>query len=459
MAFEFKLPDVGEGIHEGEIVRWLVAEGDQVAEDQPLVEVQTDKAVVEIPSPVQGSVLKLHYKEGDVVDVGSVIITIGTAGEAPAVDGAQAPTEAAAPSTGSAAVAASYRAGSEGSTTAPAAAPAAAPADQAPAPAAGGPNGRRRALATPATRRLARELGVDINRVQGTGPGGRVTDDDVRAFAEGRQPAAAGPAAPQPIAPAPAATAPEGPRPAPALQPVIVTGETPEERIPLRGLRRTIAERMVKSMYTAPHVTHMDEVDVTELVALRRKARAAAEARGVKLTYLPFIAKALIAALREFPYLNATLDDERQEIVLKRYYHIGIATDTDDGLIVPVVKHADRKSILQIAAEIEFLADRARQRKVDVDDLRGGTFTITNIGALGGIFSTPVINHPEVAILGVHKIQEKPVVRDGEIVVRSILPLALSFDHRVVDGAYAARFLNRVMAYLEQPDLLFMEMV
>jgi len=212
-------------------------------------------------------------------------------------------------------------------------------------------------------------------------------------------------------------------------------------------------------MYTAPHVTHVDEVDVTELVALRQRAKEVAAARGIKLTYLPFIAKALIAALREFPYLNATIDDERQEIVLKRYYNIGIATDTEDGLIVPVVKHADRKSILQIAAEIQYLTEKARQRKIDLEDLRGGTFTITNIGALGGIFSTPIINHPEVAILGVHKIQEKPVVRDGQIVVRSMLPLALSFDHRIVDGAYAARFLNRVMAYLEQPDLLFMEMV
>lgn len=457
MAFEFKLPDVGEGIHEGEIVRWLVAEGDQVTEDQPLVEIQTDKAVVEIPSPVAGPVLKLHYNEGDIVDVGSVIITIGTAGDAPGTAGAAAPAEPAQAS-GAEAVAAAYRTGSEGGQAAPAAAPAApAPTSQT---AVDGTAGRRRALATPATRRLARELGVDINQVQGTGPGGRVTDEDVRAFAAGG-PTAPAPqvepaAAPTPAVPsAPADAAPAAPR----FQPVVIDGETPEERIPLRGLRRTIAERMVKSMYTAPHVTHMDEVDVTELVALRRRAKESAEARGVKLTYLPFIAKALIAALREFPYLNATIDDERQEIVIKRYYNIGIATDTDDGLIVPVIKHADRKSILQIAAEIEYLADRARQRKSELDDLRGGTFTITNIGALGGIFSTPVINHPEVAILGVHKIQEKPVVRDGEIVVRSMLPLALSFDHRIVDGAYAARFLNRVMAYLEQPDLLFMEMV
>lgn len=232
-----------------------------------------------------------------------------------------------------------------------------------------------------------------------------------------------------------------------------------EQRVPLRGLRKRIAEKMVQSMYTAPHVTHVEEVDVTELVELRRKALPLAEERGIKLTYLPFIAKAVVAALQQFPIFNASLDDERQEIVLKGYYHIGVATATDEGLIVPVVRDVDRKSIFQIAREIAALTEAARTRRIALDDVRGSTFTITNVGALGGgVWSTPIINYPEVAILGVHKFRETPVVRDGQIVVRTITYLALSFDHRVADGADAVRFVNRIKAYLEQPSLLFLEM-
>ncbi|QBS38319.1 2-oxo acid dehydrogenase subunit E2 [Thermaerobacter sp. FW80] len=538
MAYEFRLPDVGEGIHEGEIVRWLVKPGDRIQEDQPLVEVQTDKATVEIPSPVAGVVRELRAKEGDVVPVGSVIVVIDTEARADEPARAAAPATAGptgagapaagpagaganpAPGAGTAAAAAgpaeagSSAAGAPGAAAAraargavaarpegPAGPPGVAPAGVAPAaaPGAPAPDGRR-VLATPATRRLARELGVDIRLVPGTGPAGRVTAEDVRAFAAARaagaQPVAAAPGggAPGAALPAagagstltapsptgvPAATRPGGPAgpatpvapPGPAAPAAQAAPEAPaapgvpavppggEQRVPLRGLRKRIAEKMVQSMYTAPHVTHVEEVDVTELVELRRTALPLAEERGIKLTYLPFIAKAVVAALQQFPIFNASLDDERQEIVLKGYYHIGVATATDEGLIVPVVRDVDRKSIFQIAREIAALTEAARARRIALDDVRGSTFTITNVGALGGgVWSTPIINYPEVAILGVHKFRETPVVRDGQIVVRTITYLALSFDHRVADGADAVRFVNRIKAYLEQPSLLFLEM-
>lgn len=442
MPFDFRLPDVGEGIHEGEIVRWLVAVGDTVAEDQPLVEVQTDKAVVELPSPVAGTVTKLHYEEGDVVNVGSVIVTIddGNAGAGTAA-GAAAGEPAAA--TGQAVAQAPAGGAPERAADPAAPAPAAAAADGV----------RRRVLATPATRRRARELGIDIRLVRGTGPAGRVTDEDLQAFLAA---GGAGAAVPD-RAEAAAAPAPGRPAVPAATRPPVSRGET--QRIPMRGIRKRIAEKMVQAKFTIPHATHMDEVVVDDLVAVRRQALPLAAERGVKLTYMPFIIKAVVAGLREFPYLNAVLDDASQEIVLKGDYNIGIATDTDDGLIVPVIKHADQKSILQLAAELADLAERARNRRIAVDDLQDGTFTITNVGALGGVFSTPIINHPEVAILGVHRIVERPVVRDGAIVPGHVLTLAVSFDHRVIDGAYAARFLNRVMSYLAQPSLLFMELI
>ncbi|MFQ5794180.1 MAG: dihydrolipoamide acetyltransferase family protein [Candidatus Bipolaricaulia bacterium] len=412
MATEFRLPDVGEGIAEGEIVKWLVEEGQTIEEDQPLVEVMTDKATVEIPSPVGGTVLKRIGDEGDIVEVGSVLVVIGEPGEesAPTPDGkAEAESEAK--------TAATTATQAEAPTPAPAKKPG-------------------RILATPATRKLARELGIDIAQVEGTGPGGRVTDDDVRRFAEA--------GAKEPVAV--------------STEAVSVTAEEQEERIHFRGLRRRIAEHMVRSIYTAPHVTHIDEVDMTELVALRTRVKPLAESRGVKLTYLPFIIKALIPAMKAYPYVNASLDEENDEIVVKRYYNIGIATATDDGLIVPVIKASDHKSILEIAAEIERLAEKIREGKVDLEDIRGGTFTITNVGSVGGVVSTPIINYPEVAILGVHRIEKRPVVKDKEIQVRDMMYLALSFDHRVLDGAIAAAFINRVVSHLEDPGLLMMEM-
>ena len=417
MPFEFKFPDIGEGLTEGEIVRWLVKEGDEIKEGQPLVEVETDKALAEIPSPRTGVILKILAKEKEIVKVGQVIVVIGEKGEAVA-----APP----PKPKSVGVVGELE-------EAPEEAPAVVARAEAVKPAFFSPH----ALATPAIRALAKELGTDLDKVKGTGLEGRVLEKDVRLTAEGKE---------KPVE--------EVKRPT-KVKKYDLYGYV--DRIPLRGVRRSIAKAMVKSKYTAPHVTTMDEADVTELWKIREKEKKTAEKKGIKLTILPFIIKAVIAGLKEHPYLNATLDDENEEIIVKKYFNIGMATDTPEGLMVPVVKNAGDKSILHLAEELTQLAEKARNRSIDLADLKGGTFTITNYGALGGIYGTPIINHPEVAILGVGKIKDMPVVRDGKIEVRKILHLALSFDHRVVDGGEAARFLNTVIARLEDPDLILLE--
>ncbi len=418
MAYEFKFPDIGEGLTEGEIVRWLVKEGEEIKEGQPLVEVETDKALAEIPSPKTGVILKILAKEQEVVKVGQVIVIFGEKGESLAV-----PT---------------LRTKSVGVVGELEEAP-----EEAPAVVGARVEAIRPALvsehvlATPAVRALAKELGVDIDRVKGTGPEGRVLEKDIRQAAEGKEKLVEEVKIPKKV------------------KKYDMYGYI--EHIPLRGVRRSIAKAMVKSKYTAPHVTTMDEADVTELWKIREKEKKVAEQKDIKLTILPFIIKAVIAGLIEHPYLNATLDDENEEIILKKYYNVGFATDTPEGLMVPVVKNAKDKSILQLAQELTQLAEKARNRTVDLADLKGGTFTVTNYGALGGIYGTPIINHPEVAILGVGKIKDTPVVRDGKIEVRKILYLALSFDHRVVDGGEAARFLNTVIARLEDPNLILLE--
>lgn len=422
MVFEFKFPDIGEGLTEGEIVRWLVKEGDEIKEGQPLVEVETDKALAEIPSPRTGVILKILAKEKEIVKVGQVIVVIGEKGEALA-----APP----PRPKSVGVVGELE---EAPEETPVVAAKAEPIKPAPAkPALVGEH----ALATPAVRALARELGVDINRVQGTGSEGRVLEKDVRQFAEGKA---------KPVEEAKKPT---------KVRKYDLYGYV--ERIPLRGVRRSIAKAMVKSKYTAPHVSAMDDADVTELWQIREKEKKVAEGKGIKLTILPFIIKAIIAGLTEHPYLNATLDDENEEIILKKYFNIGLATDTPEGLMVPVVKNAKEKSIFELAQESAQLAEKARSRTIDLADLKGGTFTITNYGAVRGTYGTPIINYPEVAILGIGKIQDRPVVREGKVVVRKILPLSLSFDHRVVDGAEAARFLSTVIARIEDPDLILLE--
>lgn len=450
---EFKLPDIGEGIHEGEIVRWLVKEGDRVEEDQPIAEVMTDKATVEITSPYSGVVRKIHYKEGDTVLVGATIIEIDEGGE-PGAEAPAAPAEAAEPAPAERAP----EPPPPPSATAPPPPPPPRAPERAPAPAPAGvavaePPAEHSGpvLAAPATRRLARELGVDIRTVKGTGPRGRVTKEDVERAAAQR--GAAPPlseAAPPPAGPAPAA-APQAPPPAPAVEGPL------EERIPLRGLRRKIAEHMSLSKRTAAHFTYVEEIDVTELVRVRAEAKEVAAREGVKLTYLPFIMKALVYGLRRFPMLNATVDDERGEIVVKRTYNFGVAVDTPDGLVVPVVKAVESRTILDLAREIERLAQAARERRLSLEDLRGGTFSITNAGNIGGLLATPVINYPEVAILGVHKISRRPLVRGDRIEIGDVMYLSISIDHRIVDGADGARFMNEVKRMLEKPHLLLLE--
>jgi pyruvate dehydrogenase E2 component (dihydrolipoamide acetyltransferase) len=446
------MPDIGEGIHEGEIVKWFIKPGDKVQEDDVLCEIQNDKAVVEIPSPVEGTVLDVLVAEGTVATVGQVLVTFDAPGyenlqfkgdehaeEAPKQEAAPAPATAAAP---------------EGQTTPPPAPPAygigvTEPQVQAEVD----PN--RKIIAMPSVRKYARDKGVEITQVPGSGKNGRIVKADIDAFLSGGAPAAATPAAATPAAAtsAPAATqAEEATKAAPIPQ-----GEYPETREKMSGIRKAIAKAMVNSKHTAPHVTLMDEVDVTKLVAHRKKFKEVAAAKGIKLTFLPYIVKALTSALREFPALNTSLDDATSEIIHKHYYNIGIAADTEKGLLVPVVKDADRKSVFSISNEINELAGKARDGKLAPNEMKGASCTISNIGSAGGQWFTPVINHPEVAILGVGRIAEKPIVRDGEIVAAPVLALSLSFDHRMIDGATAQNALNHIKRLLNDPELLLME--
>jgi pyruvate dehydrogenase E2 component (dihydrolipoamide acetyltransferase) len=405
MAKQFRFPDVGEGITEGEIVRWLVNEGDEVKEDQTLAEIETDKAVVEMPSPYKGTVLKVHVKEKDIVKVGQVLVTIGEKGESVSEKAEKVRAEEKlAPATGPSVVGVVPESREE----------------------------IREVLATPKVRKLALELGVDLKSVRGTGPQRRITEEDVQVAR---------------------AAATEEKRPAFKIKEKFdFYGEL--ERIPLRGVRRATAKRMHQSVSTAAHVTHFDEADVTELVKVRESFKAQAVEKGIKLTYLPFIVKALLAAIKDHPLFNATLNDEDEEIIVKKYYNFGIAVDVPDGLIVPVVKGVDQKSIFDLADEIQTVAEAAKKRSLDLADLKGGTFSITNVGGIGGEAATPIINYPEVAILATLKIKDRVRVKNGQILAVKTLPLCLSFDHRVIDGAEAARFMNDLVAKLEDADFL-----
>jgi pyruvate dehydrogenase E2 component (dihydrolipoamide acetyltransferase) len=443
-TFEYRMPELGEGLHEGEIVKWHVKPGDTIKEDNILMEVQNDKAVVEVPSPVTGVVKEVKVSEGTVAVVGDLLAIIDAEGELP-VSAHGGHHEASAPAEAPAAPAPV-----PANPVAPAVNPQGAEANEPVKPGTvpdGGTKGNDIApgavLATPSVRKLAREKGVDLGLVKATGRNGRITKEDVLGF--------------KPGAPAPAEEA--APAAAEASKPsaTAFAGERAEERVPFKGIRKIIAQAMVKSVYTAPHVTIMDEVDVTALVKLRERAKPIAEKRGVKLTYLPFIVKSLVAAIREFPILNSTLDEANNEIVYKKYYNIGIATDTDNGLIVPVVFDADRKNIYNIAGEIRDLATRGREGKLAPNEIKGSTISITNIGSAGGMFFTPVINFPEVAILGTGRITEKPVVKNGEIVIGQMMALSLSFDHRLIDGATAQNAMNHIKRLLEDPELLIME--
>jgi pyruvate dehydrogenase E2 component (dihydrolipoyllysine-residue acetyltransferase) len=386
--FEFKFPDIGEGIADGEIVRWLVKVGETVTEHQPLVEIETDKAVVELPSPVAGVVRELRGDVGDIVPVNAILVSIDTtepdktvAVEKPSAVGVVGELEEAT-------------------------------SDE---------NIAGKPAILPRDRKLAEELGVDLFQLRGSGPQGRISEADLRtaAAAQGK--------------------------------------ETQDERLPLRGVRRTMAKTMVASAAAAVHVTTMEKADAFALGQLLEREAAVAAERGLRLTWLPFIIKALTLVLERFPLLNSSLDPEHQEIILHRQIHIGIAVDTPDGLLVPVLRNARQLSILDLAAALQDLAARARERQITPAELKGGTFTVSNYGALGGLWGTPIINPPEAAILGVGRIEATPVVRDGRVVARPTAPLSLTFDHRIIDGATAHRFLNELIKLIEDPDLILLE--
>jgi pyruvate dehydrogenase E2 component (dihydrolipoamide acetyltransferase) len=435
--WEFKLPDIGEGVSEGEIVAWLVEPGDVLAEDQPMVEVMTDKATVTMTAPKTGRVVETRGRVGQSLPVGTVLVVLeldlGAEARPPHTNGTL--TRAAAGGSGVEQV------GHRGSELA---ARAATP-EQRPDPASEYFN--EKPLATPATRRFARDLHVDLRQVPPTGDQGRVTRRDVERFGTHAVIDAPGVAT--------AAGADELHAPP---RPVAANANLLQERVPLAGLRRRIAQKMSLSKTKAAHSTFVEECDVTELKAWRARLQEPAQGYGVKLSFLPFIVKAVVSALKKHPALNASLDEVTNEIVYYKYYNIGIATATPAGLVVPVVRDADKKSVVDLARDVERLAEGARTGKARHEDLQGSTFTITSLGAQGGLFATPIINFPEVAILGVHQIKRKPVVRDGQIAIGDVMLLSLSFDHRLVDGHVGAAFAHEVIAYLEHPERLLLEM-
>ena len=462
MAFEFRLPDIGEGIHEGEIVKWFVKAGDTIEEDDILVEVQNDKAVVEIPSPVSGTVEEVLVEEGTVAVVGDILVRI----DAPDAEemnfkGDHGDKEEAAPEvkeeTEEQVQSGTAESGQEvdkepAKEEEPKEQTGAGAQPQADSTEEADPNAR--VISMPSVRKFARDNDVDIKQVTGSGNNGRVLREDVEAFMNGDQKAAT-PAASEK---APQEAAAENTEKA-AAAPKTATpeGEFPETREKMSGIRKAIAKAMVHSKHTAPHVTLMDEVDVTELVAHRKKFKDIAAEKEIKLTYLPYVVKALVSTLREFPALNTSFDDETSEVIQKHYFNIGIAADTEKGLMVPVIKNADRKSVFAISDEINGLATKARDGKLSAAEMKGASCSITNIGSAGGQWFTPVINHPEVAILGIGRIAEKPVIKNGEIVAAPVLALSLSFDHRMIDGATAQHALNHIKRLLSQPELLLME--
>lgn len=494
--YDFKLPDLGEGIHEGEILEWHVKMGQTVAEDDPLVEIETDKAAVTIPSPRAGVVVATNGAVGEVVKVGQVLVSIddnGASAKASAASAVAASQSAAAPAAAPSkpALVAPSASAAAPSKPAVAAAPAsttgAAPESSAPshaaqvaraaavAPSATVPvaDRNRPVPAAPATRRLARELSVDLYAVVGSGPGGRVTVEDVQRHAKGVDHSAPVATAVGGAAAAEAGSA-ESASEAVSIEAFAEAGSAipfldveplpdftrwgPVETEPVRSIRKKIAKRMVTSMVLVPHVCHMEEADVSELDELRRAEKARlGDKPGGKLSLLPFIMRAVVRCLKDFPMFNASLDPFRGELVYKKYYHLGVAADTPRGLIVPVVRDADRRTVLELSAEVERLAAAARDSSLGVEELQGGSFTITNVGAIGGTGMVPTINYPEVAILGLARAQQKPVVRHGRIEVRLMLPMTLAFDHRVADGANAARFMNQLLYLLADPRRLLLE--
>lgn len=397
MPFDFKLPDLGEGITEGEIRKWLVKEGDSIEEHQTVLEIETDKAVVEVPSPKKGKILKINGQEGDIAKVGEILMTIAEEGE----------TVEEKPETKVEEVAVEERPKSVSVVGVL-------------------PEEEEEILATPAVRALAIELGVKLEMIKGSGPGGSITKDDViKSSGKGKK--------------------------------VVEDQYGISERISLKGLRKTIAKNLLTAHQTMVFVTVMDEADVSDLWNIKEREKKILQEKGVHLTFLPFLIKAAQHSLTEHPYLNASVDGDKEEIIIKKYYNVGIAVHTPDGLMVPVIKDVDKKTVRELASEIQDLGEKARERKIKLEEMRGSSFTISNWGHFGGTFATPIINFPDAAILGTGRISDKPWVWDGQIVIRKILPLSLTFDHRVTDGAEAATFLSKVMHYLEDPGLLFIE--
>jgi pyruvate dehydrogenase E2 component (dihydrolipoamide acetyltransferase) len=417
--FEFQLPDIGEGVVEGEIVKWLVKPGDVVKEDQPLLEVMTDKATVTIPSPKAGTVVKTHGKEGELAKVHLPLVDIEIAGNA-SNGAAPKASHGAAPAVASKTVAAPVAASAGVS--------------------------NEKVLATPVTRRMASEHGIDLANVSGTGPQGRVLKTDVEAFlASGPSPSSSNGSKAAPVA---------------AKTWAPLASNATDLRIPIRGIRKKIAEKMVKSKFTAPHYTFVEEVDVTNLVSLRNRLNESLAKENTKLSFLPFFVKAAVAAFRKFPQVNANMDEAAQDLVQRGDFNIGIAAMTEQGLTVPVVRHADRLSLRALGTEIGRLGTAARDQRLKLEELTGGTFTITSLGQTGGLFATPIINHPEVAIMGVHKLRKRPMVMENDqIVIKPIMLFSFAFDHRVIDGATGAEFAYEVIRFVEQPELLLVDMV
>ncbi|WHY57730.1 dihydrolipoamide acetyltransferase family protein [Peribacillus simplex] len=420
---EFKLPDVGEGMHEGEIIQWLIKEGEAVKQDQPIVEVQTDKVNAELTAPAAGVVKKIFFSEGDIVEVGTTIFTIQEENDVSVPDKKMIDEEI------QGVQSVDVKVNAEHITT---------------------KQHVVRALATPFVRQLAREMKVDIEKVKGSGPAGRITESDLKQFKENNSITLNAKHHDNKMAQEMALM--KG-----AIQAKGMGNEW-EERIPLKGIRKKIAEHMVKSVSTIPHVTHVDELEMDQLKEFKNQLKEYSDDKDIKLTFLPFFVKAIVIALKEFKTLNASIDEKTNEIILKNYYHIGIATNTEEGLIVPVIKHADQKTIFQLADEIRQLAAQAREGKLSIDQITGSTFTISNVGPIGGMHATPIINYPEAAILALHKMEHRMVVRDLEGVIRLMMNMSLSFDHRLIDGVTAVHFTNRIKELLENPIRLVVEM-
>lgn len=439
MRFEFQFPDIGEGIHEGIITKWLVKEGDLIKEGDSVAEVETDKVTTEIPSPKTGKIVELRANNGDTIHVGDVFVVIDTEGAADE----ESPVEKKDTINEKKEIVEEENAGVVGEVIA--SSEVIAPSDES--------NFRsenkdevKKALATPVARKLAKDLGVDINQIVGSGPNGRVMKEDIIKASEKPQVGKQEITLDETIKTA-----------SQAQEEKVLIEDEKVERIPLTKIRKTIAEKMTRSRFTIPHTTAMDELDVTELYEFRKRYKDSLREEEINLTFMPFIIKATIAVLKQMPEFNSTLDEENDELILKKFYHIGIATDTERGLMVPVIKDADRLSIIELAKKVDEISNKAKNNQIELKDLKGSSFTITNYGSIGGYYGIPIINYPESAILGVGRIVQKPIIKNDEIVKAWILPLSLSYDHRIIDGASGARFLNMMKELLENPEMLLLK--